>query len=164
MTPTSSKLYIVHNKKKSSSKVSTIDIKSEFDFPSQCLNYHISVHCPGSPRISSDDLMAQVSRPDFMGLGLVSQMSRSRSRGSKVSVSLETTLSRPRDLQKYEIGRSAVDSNIPSEKMLFDKKNSGSRSQKGWFRSRMVRSRSHSRMMRSRSRILRPRWETPSLV
>ena len=38
-----------------------------------------------------------VSRPDFMGLGLVSQ--RSRSWGSKVSVSLETILSRPQDLK-----------------------------------------------------------------
>ena len=39
-----------------------------------------------------------VSRSDFMGLGLVSQ--RSRSQGSKVSVSLET--SRPQDLKEWK--------------------------------------------------------------
>ena len=44
-----------------------------------------------------------MSRPDFMGLGLVSSLSRlvsSRSRGLKVLVSLETILSRPQDLKE----------------------------------------------------------------
>ena len=59
-----------------------------------------------------------------MGLGLVSL--RSRSRGSKVWVSLETTLSRPQDLKGENENRgmkkttqSVVDSNIPSEKICF---------------------------------------------
>ena len=75
--------------------------------------------------VTNKSFSTVVSRPDFMGLGLVSQ--RSLSRGSKVSVSLETTLSRPQDLKEEQNEKerhekstqSAVDSHIPSEKMMF---------------------------------------------
>ena len=119
-------------------------------------------------------------RPDFMGLGLVSQ--RSRSRGSKVSVSLETILSRPikggnenRVIKKHSVGGrlqypSWINYVFRVEKystiqifglgLGFER----SRSRKGWSRSRMVRSRSLRMRSQSRSRMMRPRlhhwWNT----